>query len=621
MKKLIFFLIMLMAVSAGAETAKYGSMWKQNDGTVSPADDIEVVDFSNISTIGIGDGDGGGVNGAFVSYTTVSGVTYANVTTAMVAEDITAYDIMLQGVFGSGTSIDISGAGTRMFFYPKKAAFRSGAVTSTHWDNSLIGNYSFATGRDSTAKGVYSHTEGYLTFAESTAEAGHAEGYNTQVTGGRGAHAEGKDTTATTNGAHAEGQDTTASGSSSHAEGDASIASAPAAHAEGKNTTASGNPGSHAEGSFTTASAGSSHVGGTYSVAAGIASFVHGSYIKSTAADSVMFGSYADATERDANPLTTANTMMLANMDLVVDGFIDGNISKGFLSDDNEGLGTQYNVYTTFMTYTSYGAIGSSSNVTASASAGTITLDSGVEGEFMFRVDASVTGVGGPELIYTVFRNDTTELMSFARPIGGVHHHPPTMTNLSTNAAYDTYSSLENLFYADGTEVWIDEASSGADPLVYDVTFNGGVLYPTIVEFINVLYDGGAAHEVEALMKNYSTGAWVNMRTAAADFPDAGGADAFRYYNREFATPLPISSYVNTSTRESMVRVLHTSTGSPGDEFKVDKIQLHDAHNTSALSFGHVVDLVAGDTISLKIKSNIDAPIYVKNLHLHLHKQ
>ena len=71
MKKLIFFLIMLMAVSAGAETAKYGSMWKQNDGTVSPADDIEVVDFSNISTIGIGDGDGGGVNGAFVSYTTV----------------------------------------------------------------------------------------------------------------------------------------------------------------------------------------------------------------------------------------------------------------------------------------------------------------------------------------------------------------------------------------------------------------------------------------------------------------------------------------------------------------------------------------------------------------------
>lgn len=69
-------------------------------------------------------------------------------------------------------------------------------------------------------------------------------------------------------GAHAEGKNTTASGASSHAEGVLTVASGPAAHAEGVDTDASGGI-SHAEGSETTASGVYSHAEGRQTLASG----------------------------------------------------------------------------------------------------------------------------------------------------------------------------------------------------------------------------------------------------------------------------------------------------------------------------------------------------------------
>ncbi|MCX6296059.1 MAG: hypothetical protein NTX97_08330, partial [Bacteroidetes bacterium] len=66
-----------------------------------------------------------------------------------------------QGTFGTGT-IPTSGAGTRMMWYPKKAAFRAGTVTATHWDDIQIGNYSFASGYNSVAKGHFSIAMGQI---------------------------------------------------------------------------------------------------------------------------------------------------------------------------------------------------------------------------------------------------------------------------------------------------------------------------------------------------------------------------------------------------------------------------------------------------------------------------
>ena len=51
----------------------------------------------------------------------------------------------------------VSGAGTRMMWYPNKAAFRVGQVSaSTYWSESSIGKHSFAAGLNTRAAGEYS---------------------------------------------------------------------------------------------------------------------------------------------------------------------------------------------------------------------------------------------------------------------------------------------------------------------------------------------------------------------------------------------------------------------------------------------------------------------------------
>jgi Chaperone of endosialidase/Head domain of trimeric autotransporter adhesin len=57
------------------------------------------------------------------------------------------------------------GAGTRMMWYPQKAAFRVGNVDGTQWDFNDIGKYSFASGANTTASDDYSTAMGYFTQA------------------------------------------------------------------------------------------------------------------------------------------------------------------------------------------------------------------------------------------------------------------------------------------------------------------------------------------------------------------------------------------------------------------------------------------------------------------------
>ena len=53
----------------------------------------------------------------------------------------------------SGTGVPLEGAGTRMMWYPRKAAFRAGGISGTQWDAANIGAYSVAIGQDVRASG------------------------------------------------------------------------------------------------------------------------------------------------------------------------------------------------------------------------------------------------------------------------------------------------------------------------------------------------------------------------------------------------------------------------------------------------------------------------------------
>jgi trimeric autotransporter adhesin len=130
----------------------------------------------------------------------------------------------------------VSGAGRRMMWYADKAAFRAGYVGNNNWNKDSIGNYSFATGRDTRATGDYSTAMGWATIARGDFST--AMGYNATASGFYST---------------AMGGFTTASDSYSTAMGYNTIANANISTAMGASTTASGNF-STSMGRFTTAS-------------------------------------------------------------------------------------------------------------------------------------------------------------------------------------------------------------------------------------------------------------------------------------------------------------------------------------------------------------------------------
>jgi hypothetical protein len=150
-------------------------------------------------------------------------------------------------------SIPAEGAGTRLMWYPAKAAFRAGRVGAsldgTQWDAANVGDHSVAFGVDTKASGGSATATGSGTTASgrramATGNATTASGQNAMAVGwgttasGRSATAMGYFTTASRFRAVAMGNQTTASGSESTAMGKNTIASGNAATVMGDSTIA-----------------------------------------------------------------------------------------------------------------------------------------------------------------------------------------------------------------------------------------------------------------------------------------------------------------------------------------------------------------------------------------------
>lgn len=145
--------------------------------------------------------------------------------------------LLVTGTHGSGDDVLISGAGTRMFFNPKKAAFRAGYANGIEWDNVNIGNYSIAMGVNTTASGNSSTVMGYNSTAIGSYST--AMGAFTQASG-LASTAMGNTSIASGDNSTAMGSLTEASGLESTAMGNSSIASGLNSIAMGRNAEATG---------------------------------------------------------------------------------------------------------------------------------------------------------------------------------------------------------------------------------------------------------------------------------------------------------------------------------------------------------------------------------------------
>ncbi len=197
------------------------------------------------------------------------------------------------GVLVSPNNPPVSGPGGRMMWYADKNAFRVGNSGGTTWDKDSIGDYSFASGFGTKAKGFISTAMGSSTTAigvnataigsstSASADYSTAMGYLTNATG---PYSTAMGTTTTAGGASstAMGHTATASGFASIAMGYKDTASGDYATAMGQGTKAN-NGYSTAMGYYTTASGpGSTTMGyvttasGDYSTAMGIATTASG---------------------------------------------------------------------------------------------------------------------------------------------------------------------------------------------------------------------------------------------------------------------------------------------------------------------------------------------------------
>ncbi|MEZ5002176.1 MAG: tail fiber domain-containing protein [Chitinophagales bacterium] len=231
---------------------------RYNDTIVStqPA----ITDFTPLFIIGNGTGVNARSNAMVVQQDAKAGVATSSPKAQL---HIAGNDgLLVTGTYGQGQDLDISGAGTRMFFYPKKAAFRAGNVFNNNWNVDSIGNYSFAVGFNTKAIG------------------------ETAIAMGYGSSAMGTASTAMGEDARAHGDHTTAMGFQTKAFGEHSTALGNTTYALGYNSTSMG---------FSTAALGSQSTSmGYVTQAKGSMSVSMGNYTMANGYGSLVIGTYND---------------------------------------------------------------------------------------------------------------------------------------------------------------------------------------------------------------------------------------------------------------------------------------------------------------------------------------
>ena len=140
------------------------------------------------------------------------------------------------GTLNSG-AVTPSGAGTKMIWNPRKAAFRAGRVTFDQWDDINVGSRSIGFGENTTSSGIISTAFGFGTTASGSFST--VFGQN-NVASGQNSFAFGFASTASGVGSAVFGNFNLASGSLSLAYGINTIASGGLSTALGRVTTASG---------------------------------------------------------------------------------------------------------------------------------------------------------------------------------------------------------------------------------------------------------------------------------------------------------------------------------------------------------------------------------------------
>ncbi|MDX9930661.1 MAG: tail fiber domain-containing protein [Bacteroidales bacterium] len=274
-------------------------------------------------------------------------------------------NILFMGNFKATTPGDppASGAGTRMMWYPDRAAFRAGFVSGSHWDKDSIGNFSFAYGVNAIARGNNSLSAGNGTNARggmSVAMGNYTKAFghystalgNTTTASGDNSTSLGGNTVASGANSTSLGLNTTASGLSSVAMGQNTVASGDFSLATGYSTQATGNYSTalgyatYAPALAATAIGAMTTASGTYSTATGGETTASGSFSTSMGRGSRATGDYSFAINLapTQGPEVGANTFRISGATSIGGNVAWTNHSDGRLKKDIEQLENENNL-------------------------------------------------------------------------------------------------------------------------------------------------------------------------------------------------------------------------------------------------------------------------------------
>ncbi len=222
--------------------------------------------------------------------------------------------MLITGNYSTTENLPNKGAGTRMAFYPSRGALRAGTVSGTQWDNSEVGQYSYAFGKDVIAQGDYSFASGDATTAQgnysiSMGSSNSALG-SKSVAIGKSNTAQGASSVALNELNKANGSYSLAIGYNNSAWGDASIAAGQNSFTDA-NANASFSMGNSTQTyglySMATGDASQTNVGGEASFAGGHGASTYGKY-------SFAFGDYAAASSYSEFAIGRYNTIVASNL-------------------------------------------------------------------------------------------------------------------------------------------------------------------------------------------------------------------------------------------------------------------------------------------------------------------
>jgi len=234
--------------------------------------------------------------------------------------------LLITGTYNLSATFPDLGAGSRLMFYPAKAAFRAGFVSATQWNNGFVENYSIAMGDNTTASGNYSTAIG----SNSTASGNVSFAIGAYTTAsGVGSFGMGENNTASGEGSFVMGSSNLASGNASTAMGSGNVASGLFSTVMGSSNTAFGN--------YSTAMGSSNLASGNYSTAMGFSNTASGVVSTAMGKGTTASGNYSTAMGYGVSTNNQNGAFIIGDSDPLVQGTTLSGLTDQFVARFNNG--------------------------------------------------------------------------------------------------------------------------------------------------------------------------------------------------------------------------------------------------------------------------------------------